>query len=489
MICPLCYSSYGTGFPQRIPRELDCRHTFCTECLLKLQELQGTVIECSSCKLRTLLPANGVDGLDKNMDLLQAVLQSEQEEQQLCNFCIQKVYPPKPATFYCPDCDVFMCGSCSDNIHSQLEFRCHGICRASAAKEGIANMENQRYKVSSRPSSSSSTFSQRSSSLRPTLSNSRPSSSLLNYAAIPECPVHREMTKYYCRNCRCLCCESCYRFGNHKNHSCFQVHEAEERERKALVKLQTQVEQHGKKFIKARGEVQRTIEDVKKNAIAVKDMARRFYRELRAAIDQGEKLLMEDIDKRTDAKLKTLNEQLSQMIEISSLTTTACRNCDNALSLDYYEMLMLKKDVETEMKDVLEQLCEIQPVATAGLGCQFPNHENLLGNIRTCAKLVLPPGPPEKLICRITDDNNVQVKWEPPEDNLFLYPVVSYILQSSSGPNNSFVNIHKGNETSLTIDKTIAELPVGKQVQFRACAINLIGAGPWGFPYGIKIPE
>ena len=57
------------------------------------------------------------------------------------------------------------------------------------------------------------------------------------------------------------------------------------------------------------------------------------------------------------------------------------------------------------------------------------------------------------------------------------------------GPNNSFVNIYKGNETSLEIDKTVADLPVGKQVQFRACAINLIGAGPWGFPYGIKIPE
>ena len=30
MICPLCYSRYGTGYPQRIPRDLDCRHTFCT---------------------------------------------------------------------------------------------------------------------------------------------------------------------------------------------------------------------------------------------------------------------------------------------------------------------------------------------------------------------------------------------------------------------------------------------------------------------------
>ena len=39
------------------------------------------------------------------------------------------------------------------------------------------------------------------------------------------------------------------------------------------------------------------------------------------------------------------------------------------------------------------------------------------------------------------------------------------------------------------IDKTCTDLPVGKQVQFRACAVNLVGAGPWGFPYGIKIPE
>ena len=77
------------------------------------------------------------------------------------------------------------------------------------------------------------------------------------------------------------------------------------------------------------------------------------------------------------------------MIEISSLASTACRNCDNALSMDYYEMLLMKKDVETEMMDALELLCEINPTAKGDLGCQFPNHENLLGSIRTCAKLVL----------------------------------------------------------------------------------------------------
>ena len=113
------------------------------------------------------------------MDLLRAVLQSEEEEQKLCNFCIQKVYPPKPATFHCSDCEVFMCGSCSDNIHSQLEFRCHDINRATGVKDGVGDDTS-----TSRPSSSLSTLSQRSLGLRPGLNN-RPSSSLLNYSAIP----------------------------------------------------------------------------------------------------------------------------------------------------------------------------------------------------------------------------------------------------------------------------------------------------------------
>ena len=116
------------------------------------------------------------------MDLLKAVLQSEEEEQKLCNFCIQKVYPSKPATFYCSECDVLMCGSCSDVIHSQLEFRCHDITRASTVKDGTG--EVQRSKVSSPRTSSCSTLSKRSSSIKPGLS-SRPSSGLLDYSAIP----------------------------------------------------------------------------------------------------------------------------------------------------------------------------------------------------------------------------------------------------------------------------------------------------------------
>ena len=59
----------------------------------------------------------------------------------------------------------------------------------------------------------------------------------------------------------------------------------------------------------------------------------------------------------------------------------------------------------------------------------------------------------------------------------------------SLGPGNSFVDIYKGNENSVTIDKSAANLPIGKQVQFRVSAVNVIGEGLWSFPYGIKIPD
>ena len=50
---------------------------------MRLQELKGSVIECSCCKLGTLLPPKGIDGSKKKQDLLRPVLHSEEEEQKL----------------------------------------------------------------------------------------------------------------------------------------------------------------------------------------------------------------------------------------------------------------------------------------------------------------------------------------------------------------------------------------------------------------------
>jgi ribosomal protein L37AE/L43A len=79
---------------------------------------------------------NGVLGLRKNYDLLTAAMDTNKEDQELCNFCIRKlVYPPRTATLSCRDCGVVFCGLCCDEIHKQLEFRTHSICLASAEND------------------------------------------------------------------------------------------------------------------------------------------------------------------------------------------------------------------------------------------------------------------------------------------------------------------------------------------------------------------
>ena len=141
---------------------------------MKLKDLHGDVVECPSCKLRTLLPEDKIENLSKNLEILKVVLKKEDDEQ-VCNFCIRKIYPPKPATFYCADCGVYSCGSCSDQIHSQLEFRTHSICLATITRTSNSSDEMNR----------SSSVSSRTLSAEKRGSVIKPRNSLLDYISIP----------------------------------------------------------------------------------------------------------------------------------------------------------------------------------------------------------------------------------------------------------------------------------------------------------------
>lgn len=76
------------------------------------------------------------------------------------------------------------------------------------------------------------------------------------------------------------------------------------------------------------------------------------------------------------------------MIEISSRAKTASRKCDEALSLDYFDMTEVKDSVEKDVKSVLTLDCPSDPCISKKLSCQFPRHETLLNELRTCAKIV-----------------------------------------------------------------------------------------------------
>ena len=58
MVCPLCSELFKN------PKCLPCYHSYCEECLEKMQE--NSKITCLKCTFTTVVPAGGVKGLPNN---------------------------------------------------------------------------------------------------------------------------------------------------------------------------------------------------------------------------------------------------------------------------------------------------------------------------------------------------------------------------------------------------------------------------------------
>ena len=95
------------------------------DCIEKLKDLQGQAIECPLCQKPTLIPSSGVESLATNLD---AVGLGEPERvPDICIHCVRKIYPPRPVTLFCRDCETSYCGSCSDVEHLKPENIRHSI--------------------------------------------------------------------------------------------------------------------------------------------------------------------------------------------------------------------------------------------------------------------------------------------------------------------------------------------------------------------------
>ncbi|KAM8886048.1 uncharacterized protein AB9W97_013348 isoform 1-T2 [Spinachia spinachia] len=68
--CAVCFSQFNNVF--RCPKMLQCRHTFCLECLARInvKAAQPDAIQCPLCRGRTALPPLGLPRLATNRDLL-----------------------------------------------------------------------------------------------------------------------------------------------------------------------------------------------------------------------------------------------------------------------------------------------------------------------------------------------------------------------------------------------------------------------------------
>ena len=84
--CALCLKD----MTDRTPRALECLHTFCECCLLKLpvtMVTQAHFLQCPTCKTFTRLPQEGVAGLKVNFILAEIGNQLKVQRMTLCEGC------------------------------------------------------------------------------------------------------------------------------------------------------------------------------------------------------------------------------------------------------------------------------------------------------------------------------------------------------------------------------------------------------------------
>lgn len=68
--CAICFSQFNNVF--RCPKMLQCKHTFCLECLARInvKSTQPNVIQCPLCRGLTPLPTLGLPKLATDSDVL-----------------------------------------------------------------------------------------------------------------------------------------------------------------------------------------------------------------------------------------------------------------------------------------------------------------------------------------------------------------------------------------------------------------------------------
>ena len=138
--CSICLDSFTD------PKLLQCFHVFCKDCLepLVLRDQHGLSLRCPNCRRSTLIPANGVSGLQPAFhvhhlfeikDALQKVKQGLEGQKTKCEKCKKR-----EVNGFCRDCGKFVCEVCIEIHQTWDEYSTHTVISLEQLKSDATEM-------------------------------------------------------------------------------------------------------------------------------------------------------------------------------------------------------------------------------------------------------------------------------------------------------------------------------------------------------------
>src|SRR6218665_3205101 len=183
--CSICRSAFID------PRMLPCIHRFCVECLIRTGEAEqkkpGEKMPCPLCRKEFIIPADGMNGLQKNFLEFKKTLQMGSDTI-ICDMCNirkeSKTGQVPKATRRCLECQDYYCDSCVKVHQFQKVTKHHQMIKIGSD----AKSETRRL------------------------------------VSMKSCPKHsHNPLNFYCAKCKKIVCVSCF-VESHKLHDCKDVY-------------------------------------------------------------------------------------------------------------------------------------------------------------------------------------------------------------------------------------------------------------------------
>ena len=311
-------------------RLLQCLHSFCSKCLKKTleEEGSGTSLKCPTCQKTASLPEGGVSALlrDLHKDHEAVVAQYESklqgEEELKCDRCIETANGP--AVSFCVSCD-FLCKVCSKD---------HKTWRKTL------NHELQPV--------GSSAKSDSKSAAKPLLKN------------IPKMPLNcqkhsDEALKFYCETCSMLICRDCI-ILEHSGHSYNRIENVAEKEKADLVSILGKAEGAKTELDDAIAKGGKVMQQLQAKQKSIEDDIESAFKALFEALQSRKEALLAKAAEICLGKQTALTMQGEEFKTLRDVIAEACEMITTATQIyTPTEMLSAKKVMASKLQELVKQ--------------------------------------------------------------------------------------------------------------------------------------
>ena len=316
------------------PRMLQCLHSFCSKCLKKILEEQGsgTSLKCPTCQKTASLPEGGVDSLPRDLrkDHEAVVAQYENklqgEEEVNCDRCIET--SNGPAVSFCVNCCDFLCKVCSKDHKTWRKTLSHELQPVGSSAKSDAK------------------------SAKPLLKT------------VPEMPLNcqqhsDEALKFYCETCSMLICRDCI-ILEHSGHSYNRIEKVAEKEKADLVSILGKTEGAKTKLDDAMAKGGKVKQQIQAKQKTVEDGIESAFKALNEALQKRKQALLAKaaeigLGKQTaltmqGEEFKTLRDEIAETCEMITAATQVYTPA---------EMLSAKKVMASKLQELVKQYEEV----------------------------------------------------------------------------------------------------------------------------------